>query len=277
MKKIIEFLKKNYFFFLFVILEVIALSIFFRNNDYQNTSVINTSNYLSGKIYEIRNNITTYFNLKKANEQLREENLRLRNLLPENFKKIDHTFAFVNDTLKKQTYQYTKARIINNSTNRPNNFITLNVGGNNKIEKEMAVVSKDGVVGIIKDVSPNYSIAISLLHNDVIISCRHKKSNYFGSLTWEGDDYRQATLFDIPSHTNVSKGDTIVTSGFSAIFPKDLLVGTVSDFKREAGETFLIITVNLSVDFKKVTDVYIIKNTEKTERIQLEKKAIGNE
>ena len=160
-------------------------------------------------------------------------------------------------------------KIVNNSVNRQKNFFTLNKGSRQGISIDMGVISPEGVAGIIVACSENYSLAMSLINIDFRLSSRIKSNGYFGSLTWDGRDYRYAILNDIPQHVNVQIGDTIETTSYSAIFPEAMMVGQVSDIRR-SGSDFYRITVRLSTDFRRLTYVDIINNNSREEQIILE-------
>lgn len=151
------------------------------------------------------------------------------------------------------------------------NYITLNKGSLQGIKPEMAVVTSQGVVGVVKSVSQNFSTAISLLNSRLKISAKIKKNNYFGSVSWDGMNYREARLFEIPIHVSIQPGDTIVTSGFSSIFPEGLMLGTIQEIEPSSGGNFHEVTILLSNDFKALSYVKIIGDLMKSERVELEK------
>ena len=151
-----------------------------------------------------------------------------------------------------------------------NNYLTLNKGEKDGIQNDMAVITSTGIVGQVKDVSDNFCTVMSVLHSKVTISSKIKKDGSYGPLTWDGVDFRYATLTDIPTHVRLAKGDTIVTTAFSRTFPENILIGTVESFERPSGKYFYTIKVKLSTDFKKLTYVYIVKNIHKAEQEELE-------
>jgi len=269
MKNLLKFILRIHFLLLFVIIEVLSVSILVNNNNYHRISYLNFTSNISGEIYERINNFRLYLSLKNENDMLIEENSRLNNILQTAYRSDDIFFRSVNDSINKQKYYYTSARVINNSINKQHNFITLNKGSNDGIREEMAVVSKDGVVGIVKAVSKNYSTVISVINKDLRISARHKKSGYFGSAYWNGEKYNKAVLSDIPLHAQINIGDTIVTSGYSSIFPGELPIGYIASYNKKGG-SFYEIEINLSVDFKKINVINVIDNVMKEEKIMLE-------
>lgn len=201
---------------------------------------------------------------------LAEENKRLKENQIQSYQRLFGRNVMVKDTIFKQKYFYTVAGVINNSVNKQNNYLTINVGKNNGIENGMGVVSSNGVVGVVKNVSENYASILSLLHQDAKISAKLKKSNYFGSLQWDGEDYRMGILEDIPNHVAIKVGDTIETSGYSAIFPEGIPLAIIKTFQKIEGENFYAIKVQFTNDFKTLNKVYVIKNIYQEEQIKIE-------
>jgi rod shape-determining protein MreC len=239
-------------------------------NNYQKSQFLNSSNAISGGIYKKVSSITDYLDLSRTNEELNRENARLRNLLKSSYKlSTDSSFSF-SDTIYKQQFIYRTAKVINNSVNKQLNYITLDKGSVHGIENEMAVVTDNGVVGVVKSVSDNFSSAISLLNSRLKVSAKLKGNNYHGSLSWDGNNYRIAVLNDIPFHVKIVKGDTVVTSGFSAIFPEGVQLGVVDEVQSSSGGNFQNVKVLLSNDFKNISYVKVIGNLMKGERVKLE-------
>lgn len=270
MKNLLHFIVRFHFTILFIFFEIVCLLLVVSYNNYQKTAFLNSSNSISGSIYSKVSSVTDYLSLVKTNEELNRENARLKNLLAESFKEtIDSSFIY-NDSLFQQQYIYRTAKIINNSVNKQLNYITLNKGSLHGIEPEMAVVSVDGVVGVVKSVSNNYATVISLLNNRLKVSAKFKKNDYFGSLSWDGVDYRKAKLHDIPFHVKINVGDTIVTSNYSAVFPEGIVMGTVDEVIPSSGGNFQEIKVLLSNDFRSLSYVKVVGDLLKKERVELE-------
>jgi rod shape-determining protein MreC len=181
----------------------------------------------------------------------------------------------VNDTLYKQQYEYISARVINNSYTKVNNYLTLDAGKNKGIQRDMAVISSTGVVGIVNDVSEHFCTVISVLNSKTRISSMIKKNGYFGSTVWSGGSPQTGSLLDIPSHAKVAVGDTVVTTSFS-LYPQNIMVGKVAEIGT-SGESFKEIKVKLSTDFQNISYVYIVRNLLKTERDTLEAKLNAND
>jgi rod shape-determining protein MreC len=176
------------------------------------------------------------------------------------------------DTLYKQQYSYISAKVVNSSVNKRRNFLTLNVGSEQGVKQDMGVMSSDGIVGIVTNVSRNFASVLSLLHKDVRVNCQLKKDGSYGPLIWDGRDFRYCLLTDIPTHSKIKTGDTVVTSELSGIFPEGIMVGTIVFFEKRQNESFYTARVRLSADLKKVNHVYVIKNKFKGERDSLEQK-----
>jgi rod shape-determining protein MreC len=265
MRPLLQFLIKNANFFLFLVLEFFAFFYIVKSNYYQQSVFINSANAISGGIYKTQSNITDYFSLKTINKMLAEENARLRNSQKSSFSATNNKTFVINDTLFKQQYEFTEATIISNTYNRINNYLTLNKGYNQGIRKEMGVITSQGVVGIIKDVSPNFSTVTSVLHSKSKISAKIKKNNYIGTVVWEGGDFRTATLKDIPTHVKILSGDTIETSGYSMIFPGGIPIGTIYLYNVNKGNDFYDIKIRLITEFNKISNVYVVKSLMKEE------------
>lgn len=272
MRNLVQFIWKNNFFFLFLIIEVFCFYLIFQNNYYQKAQFVNSSNSATANILKTSAAIEEYFYLKTENENLAKENAELRNMLISSKMLISNDLHMVNIQKLNQKYFYTTAKVVNNSTNRRNNYLTLNKGSIHGIKKNMAVISSTGTVGQVQEVSKNFCTVMSLLHSKTTISAKIKKDGSYGPLTWRGESYNYATLSDIPTHVSLKKGDTIVTSPYSVTFPENILIGTVESFERESGKPFYSVEVKLSTDFKKLTNVHIIKNLFKEEQEALEKK-----
>lgn len=274
MRSLLNFLLRYKTLILFLILEGLALVMLTSSHNYQQSVAFNVTRSLSGGIAEKLAQARSYFYLREVNDKLTAENRLLREEIEKLKIKPDGTFITVYDTITSQKYRYLNARVVNNSVNKQKNFITLDKGRRHGITTGMAVASADGVVGVIVGVSQNFSVAMSLLNNDFRLSASIRNNNYFGSLAWDGKNYRYALLSEIPHHVIISPGDTIVTSGFSATFPAGLIVGTLTGEQKKGGD-FITLQVELSADFKRLTNVYIIGNLEKDERKKLEEEVQG--
>jgi rod shape-determining protein MreC len=270
MRNLLNFLTRYNNLIIFLFLEGIAFYLLSTRNTYHNTTLVNIVRGLTRGIEEKINNTKSYLSLHEINVTLAAENVALKNLIAKSGRKESSLFFSVNDSVFKQQYTHTSAEVIENSTNRQKNFFTINKGENEGIKVNMAVIASNGVAGVIVGCSRNYSVAMSLLNLDFKLSARIKSNGFFGSLSWDGRDYRYAILSEIPQHVLVNVGDTIETTGYSAIFPEGAIVGTVSDYEKFGGD-FYKISILLTTDFKKLHFVDVIGNMKKTEKLQLEK------
>jgi rod shape-determining protein MreC len=271
---IIEFFKRNYFLLLFAALEFLSLSFVFRNNYYHEAGFFNSANSVAGSVYKIQSGITYYFNLSEINRQLAEENAEMHNVLS----KANDTSGmrkFKTTNRYGQQFNYVLGEVIDNSTNRTENYITLDVGRKQGVSNGMGVISPTGIVGIVVNVSDNYSVVMSLLHKSSQISAMLKKDGTFGTLHWKGDDYRYATLSQIPMSEKLKVGDTIVTSGFSSIFPKGITIGNLESSETIPEQYFYSIIVKLSTNFKNLRYVYVVSNIMKEEKTELEQSTLN--
>lgn len=269
MRNLLRFIINNQFIILFLLVEIVCFSLVVRYNNYQQARYINFSQSIYGYFAQKKDNLVQYLSLKEVNQQLAAENAFLKNQLESYKSEKKLPVVSVSDTTHKQQYSYIIAKIVNNSVNKQYNYITINKGSADGIEPEMAVIASDGIVGVVKSVSEHYSLIISLLNRDIKISSKLKKDNNFGSFVWSGENYRSGNLNDIPLHVKVQKGDSIVTTGYSAIFPEGIPVGIVTDVAIKGGD-FFDIEAKIATDFKKLNYVYVIFNLKKQEQVSLE-------
>jgi rod shape-determining protein MreC len=269
MRNLLNFLAKYNNLIIFLILEGITIFLLITGNDYHNTRMLKGVRGLTYRTEKIINNSRAYFHLREINQSLAGENASLRNKLEIRDNFSDSVFFEVHDPVFRQQYIYTTAQVVNNSVNRQKNFFTLNKGGLHGLTVDMAVISDNGIAGIIVGCSRNFSVAMSVLNLDFRLSARIKSNGYFGSLSWEGRDEKHAVLSEIPQHVTFGVGDTIETTGFSALFPEGVMVGTISDFEMSGGD-FYKIEVLLKTDFSKLYFVDVIGNLQKSEQLELE-------
>ena len=269
MRNLINFLARYNNLIIFLILEGLSIYFVATRNSYHNSRILFAVRRMTYGIEEKINNTRNYLNLREINNNLAAENVALKNSLERLIRGENSTFISVSDSVYKQQYVHTAAEVIDNSVNRQKNFFTVNKGALQGIKVNMAVNSGDAVAGVIVGCSDNFSVAMSLLNIDFKLSVRIKSNGYFGSLSWDGRDYRQAILSEIPQHVSVSVGDTVETTGFSAVFPEGILVGTIKDFEKVGGD-FYAIRISLVTDFKKMHFVDVIGNMKKTEQLNLQ-------
>lgn len=242
----------------------------FNNLDFHKSKFVNSANSISGGLYSQISNITEYLDLKSENKFLAEENTRLKNLLEKNNSISFNSDSTVTDSIKyHQKYTFTTAKIINNNYSNGFNFLTINKGENDGINKEMAVINSRGIIGFTDYTSSGYARVQSILNRNSKINARLKNSNYFGSLGWDGKNYNIVQLSDIPRQAPLKIGDTIETGGMSTIFPEGVLIGTISKINK--GNTAdNKVDVTLFNDMSNLNFVYVVKNLDKEEIKSLE-------
>ncbi|MFI5148990.1 MAG: rod shape-determining protein MreC [Bacteroidia bacterium] len=272
MRNLLTFIYKHYFFFLFLLLESLSVYLIVRNNYYHKASFVNSSNALVSRLNSALDEAHVYLSLKEQNTILAKENALLRSRLPASYVDLNTPWVSVSDTGLKQKFEYTEAKVVNNSTNRRNNYLTLNRGRKQGIEPDMAVISSSGIVGTVEQVSDNFCTVKSVLHKNTVVNVKLKKDGNHGIMNWDGTDYQRATITELPSHSRMTKGDTVVVSAWSRSYPENTLVGIVESFNIKSGESTFSVKVKLSTEFKKLEFVYIARNFLSAEQKQLEEK-----
>ncbi|BDS14808.1 rod shape-determining protein MreC [Aureispira anguillae] len=273
MQRILLFFIKYNGVFAFFVLQGIALFMYFtRNSNSNKQAFISSANRLVGGVYESTSQITHYWNLSAVNDSLARENAELKMKLPSSkFSSLVHPNE-VKDSTLQQHYRYFEAKVINNTIHRPRNFLTINKGTQQGLNPNSGVLNGNGkgIVGVAQKVSNNYAVVMSILNLDTRISAKILRTNNFGIMVWDGLDSRYMTLESVPKHADIHKGDTIVTSGYSTIFPEGILIGAIDSFYKAPGVNFYTIKVALFNDMNRVQYVYVVSNLLKEERIKLE-------
>ena len=275
MRNLLNFLVKYNYWFFFILLEVASFVLLFRFNRYQQSVFFTSANTVAGKLYEVTGSIASYFHLKETNEDLLDHNIRLEQRVALLEREL---LAVRSDTMRYHSldsvsqgsnYSLYKARVIKNSLNRLDNYLTLDKGSADSIRPEMGVVDANGVVGIVYKTTPHYALVISLLNSKSSLSCKIQGSGYFGYLKWEGGDSQYAYLRDLPRHAEFNVGDTVVTSGYSAVFPPGLLVGYIDEMYDSHDGLSYLLKIRLATDFSRISDVRVIANNGLPELKQL--------
>ncbi len=258
MQQIVNFIIRNKTFLLFLLLFSVSLLFTIQSHSYHKSKFVNSANFLSGGVYSASNNISDYFDLKEQNKILQEENNRLKSILFNNEGEVDS--VYVDSSTFNGRYKFTSAQVIKNSYTQNNNLLTINKGAKDSIKQDLGVITSKGILGIIEDTNNNYATVLSVLNTTSRISAQLKKTNHFGSLTWNGLSEKYVQLTEIPEIAPVTKGDTIITSGRSDIFPKGIPIGIVKDFKLDSAENYYEIEVSLFNDMTNIEYVHIIEN-----------------
>lgn len=256
MRSLLDFIVRHSYVFLFILLETLSLVLLFGFNDRQKEAFLTSANSLSGSVFNWRSDVSDYFSLRSENTALIEENTRLRNLLSQT---ADSLYENIGQSLSSGSV--IAARIIDNSVRKDDNYMTVNKGRRDSIAPGMGVYSRDGVVGVVMVAGRRYSIVMPVLNGSTSISCKVKGSDSFGFLEWNGGDPYTAQIKDMPYHATVKMGDTIVTTGFSSVFPENIPVGTVSGVEHSSNGYTLKVRVRLAVDMSDLKWVYINRQT----------------
>lgn len=277
MQTILNFLIKHNHWFLFTLLEGISFVLIISFNNYQSAVIFTSANNIAGNIYSAITDIDSYFGLKSDNAILKEYNRTLIEELEQTkneLKNVKGNLILASHPLttkKEKGFFYKTATVVNNSINKVNNYLTIDKGTNDGVYSEMGVFSDKGVIGVVYQSSSNYSVVIPLLNSKSLVNCRVKGSNSFSALQWDGNDTRYSYLVDLPRYAVFEMGDTVITSGFSSIFPADIPVGRICSLEDSEDGLFYRAKVELFVDFSTVSDVFIVGNDGKYEQSQLEK------
>lgn len=277
MRNLLNFLFRYNHCIVFVLLQGVSFLLLFSFNNYQHSRFFTSANAFVGKIYEATRAVTGYFDLQRQNEVLMERNIWLEQqllLADKRLKEMEEasTTSWPAETTTAMFQSY-KAGVIKNSLNRADNYITLNQGSLAGIKPDMGVIGPNGVVGIVYKTSPHYSLVISLLSSKSNLSCKIAGNEYFGFLQWEGGDSRYAYLKDLPRHAEFAIGDTIVTSGFSTVFPQGMMVGVIEEANDTNDGLSFLLKIKLATDFGKLRNVHVLAREGIEEQKLLEEKA----
>ena len=281
MRNLFAFIYRFRAFLVFLLLEALCVFLIVRYNTYQGAAFFNSASRYVGQVLEFQSGVTDYFRLTGINQTLASENAALRQelmqyrlaALTDSTAALDTTYFTPTDSSASFPYHLMAGRVINNSVRRMNNYLTISKGTADGVQPGMGVVAPEGVVGRVKTVSEHYATVTSLLHSQMLISAKLTKDGTFGTIKWQGGDYRTALLDYIPLHVKPEEGDTVVTSGFNTVFPEGIMIGTISSIEQEPDKSFYTIGVKLSVDFAQLSYVYVVENTYKQERDTLEQNA----
>lgn len=269
MKELLNFLIKHSHWLVFIFYVFTSCYLLFHNNPYQQHVYLTSANAVSSSVYNGISNVTSYFNLRDINEDLQERNallemevINLRNQVND-LRLLTADSTSIPESMSQ--YEFIVARVISNSISSAHNYITINRGKKDGIRPEMGIVNQNGIVGTVDVVGEHASRVISLLNNNFRLSCKVKGSDSFGSLVWDGKSPYYAMLEEMPRHVKYHRGDTIVTSGYSAVFPEGIIVGTIESDKKEVADNFISLRIKLTTDFTQLSTVRAIKSDIKAE------------
>ncbi|HRO46874.1 rod shape-determining protein MreC [Agriterribacter sp.] len=276
MRNVFLFVRRYFNFLFFIIMQAVALYMLFHYNRFHEAAFMSVAGEVTGKISKQYNTVEYYFQLKKTNALLVEENQTLRNLLKNDFLPADTTTEFVVDSIKVDSleryrrYLYFPAKVINNSVTSQTNYLTISRGFNQGLSKDMAVVSPSGIIGTIVNVSANMATVMSLLHRQSRVSASLLKTGETGSVEWDGKDPQLLTFRNIPKSAVAKKGDTVITSRYSS-FPPGQMIGIIEGVESQDGSNFYVLKIKPSTNFFNIQFVYAVKNLQKEEQDALEK------
>jgi rod shape-determining protein MreC len=277
MRNLLIFITKYNAFFLFLIFEVSSLLIYIKYNAFQKATFINSSNQVTGNLYARVNEFYGYLTLNDVNDSLARENARLRSQLKSAFYVDSAGKHKVTDTIYKQQYDYIVAKVINNSVNRSNNYLTIDRGSSQGITKSMGVICNLGIVGKVVYVSEHFSVVQSLLNKDSQFSAMLANNKEIGSIEWGDDlDPHKGLLKDVSTNAQPKLGEQVVTSGYS-LFPEGIPIGKISNLHTKAGGVSLNMEVTFGVDFSKLQYVNVVNNKFAKEQEGLEAQQKKNE
>ncbi|MCX4260261.1 MAG: rod shape-determining protein MreC [Muribaculaceae bacterium] len=270
MRGLIDFFVRHSGWAVFLLFATLSCVMLFRGNPYQQHVYMTSAGAVASAVYRTSNSVTGYFHLRGINEDLQQrtaqlemELIDLRRQLRAAGEKIYGDSVPVDSALRQ--YRFIMAHVINNSIARSNNFITIDRGESDGVRPEMGVVDQNGVVGIVNVTGPHTARLISVLNSDLRLSCKVKGSDAFGSLVWDGKSPRRALLEEMPRHVEFALGDTVITSGYSVVFPEGIPVGRVVGHKRDDDDNFYSLSVELFTDFATLSTVRVIENFSKDE------------
>jgi rod shape-determining protein MreC len=272
MERLFIFLYAYRAFFTFLILELACAWMIIENNQYQGAQFFNSSNSAVASLNNFSQGVREYFLLRKINSTLADENAHLRSQL-EKYKQAEFAQRGkqITDSLKADStvisqYDFISAKVVSNTVNRFTNFLTINKGSADQLSPGMAVISTQGAVGKIKSVSEHFSVVKSILHIDVRVSALLTRTGHLGTIKWNGRNPDLVQLEYIPRHVVPVKGDTVVTSGYSAVYPEGIMIGTVEEVVLREESLVYDLTVRLSQDFRKLSFVEVVRNHLKHEQ-----------
>jgi rod shape-determining protein MreC len=258
MERIVLFIYQYRAFFTFIVLELFCSWMIIENNQYQGAHFFNSANSFVANVNGLSHGVREYFSLREVNQVLAEENTSLRRRLEQRNQTLQS--EILSDSFLINRFDFVSAKVVNNSIDRFTNFVTINKGNDAGIEPGMAVISSQGIVGKVKMTSNHFSVVTSILNIDVMVSGVMKRTGYFGTIQWDGDKPDYTNFNFIPRHVQIIVGDSIVTSGYSGVFPEGILIGTVAEIELSEEAPFYELKVRLAQDFRKLSYVAVVKS-----------------
>lgn len=271
MQNLLRFFYVYRAFFIFLLLETYCLYHIVTNKSYHKSTYLNATQAWSSGIYTFFDDLSQYLNLSNENNNLAEENAILRKHL-EAFLSVDELpMGLVTDSMLQNKFEVIPAKVINNPVNLIDNYFTINKGKEDGVKERMGVITNKGVVGVVKDVSEHFSIAMSLMNTQLRVPAKIKGQYQFGYVQWNGDNINETQLWNISNYLDVKKGDTVTSTSSSHKFPENTKIGVVKDIVSVKGKPYYDINVVLTNDIQQLHYVYLIENKFKKEQKKLEK------
>ena len=276
MRNVFLFIRRHFNFLFFLVLQLIALSFLFRYNKFHEAAFLNVSTEITGRINEKYNGIEYYFQLKKTNESLVRENLMLRQQLKGNYEAPDSIRRLILDTIKVDSgkslikYRILEAKVVNNSIGSQTNYLTIHRGFAQGVRPNMGVTGPQGIVGSVVNVSENFATVMSMLHRQFKVVAKLKNGSETGTIDWDGQNPLFVTMRNIPKSAKVNKGDTVLTTQTSSLFPANLMVGTVYEIVPDNTTNFYILKLKTATNFSNIEYVYVVDNLQYDEQKRLE-------
>lgn len=272
MRNLIAFFKRFQIFLVFVLLQIVALSAYIQYSEFARLQVFSSASKINGGLFAIRNSVTQHFNLENTNRKLEWENARLREKLKGSNYKIDRELIQIEDTNFHQQYLYVAASVINNTYDKRNNYMTIDIGSNHGIKKGLGVISSKGVVGIVHLVGEKYSVVKTILSKNINVDVSMRDGGAFGLLKWDGINPKICQVAGISNDISIKKFTKVITRGGSGIYPKGIPVGVITKRKSIEGKPLWDLQVRIAEDFRTIQHVYVIKNVMLDELRELEGK-----
>jgi rod shape-determining protein MreC len=269
MRDLFRFLHRIRSTLLFLGLMLVSLVLLYSGNAHHRGKAINSSNAMAATIYSWRQEVADYANLRSENLRLARENADWRNRHVSAYSPVEEIYVRINDTIYRQTYRYIPAKVVNSTWHKPRNFITLDKGASDGLRDDMGVVGPDGIVGVVRDVSPHFASVISVLNPDIKTSVQLRR--HFGLLYWDTNDPTTASMIDVPKHARVQVGDTVETRGGDNLFPRGIPVGVVIGVEDPPGSNYHAIELRLTEDMTRSGHVYVVDDLMRAERDTLQK------
>lgn len=270
MHNLLDFLRKYNYVFLFLLLEILSLTLLFRFNSFHGSVWFSAANSAVAKVNRVYDDVNYFIHLQDVNRELTTQNIalqaeteKLRQALYDATRDSTQTEKVMAEKLKG--YELIPATVVSNSSERTNNYLVIDRGERDGVRPEMGVIGGGGVVGIVYLTGPNYSLVIPITNRKSSISCRVRGQNYFGYLQWDGSSLRQAYVDDIPRYAKVEKGQVVETSGFSAVFPPGIFVGRVRERRNSTDGQSYRIDITLGTNFANLRDVSVVSTPYKAE------------